>query len=172
MKSFKFYIPLMILVLLSACSDRYKIKNKIDGKYTITNYESRYTNYFQCNGLSDLVPYSIDNPGKLVFTGKKVIDGTSTSPSERPYYGYFEYEYDPSNYLSTPIAGPGKKDVKKYFQYDVLETTGSVDSVGVWIYIDQVKYDLSYELDGNKITKFKYSTFSGCYKIEETHTVK
>lgn len=158
----------MILILLSACSDRYKLKNKIDGKYVITNYESRSTNHFNCVGVSDLLSFSVDNPGKLVFLGKKVIDGTSASPSERPYYGYFEYEYNTAAYAGAAMSTSGKK----YFQYDVLDVTGSVDSTQIFGYIDQKDYDISYELEGNKITAFKFTSYAGCFKTVETHTVK
>lgn len=169
MKAAYYLILLLTVFQLTSCSKEKKVAREIKGKYEVTSFESHWNNYYGCNGPLDITSFSIPNPGKLVFTGKKAIDGPATSPSERPFWGYFDYEYSTTDHLGNPMVATERK----YFQYDVLDGhSGDGSVVFTFIYIDGIQYDLEVVKDGKKITAFKYKYWQGCYRAEEIHYVK
>lgn len=169
MKRLHYTCLLLIAIFFASCTKVDKVAREIKGKYEVTSFESHWNNYYGCNGPLDITSFSIPNPGKLVFTGKKAIDGPVASPSERPFWGYFDYEYSTTDHLGNPMVA----NERKYFQYDVLNGyRGNSSVVFTFIYIDGIQYDLEVVKDGKKITAFKYVYWWDCYRIEEIHYVK
>jgi hypothetical protein len=173
---FRYSFIFLIILTFAACSDRKKLKRKIDGTYEIVKMEQILINKNpnQCSGESTFVNYSIDNPGKLKFTGKKTVQGAANSMSYTTYIGYMEYDFEVTNYFGNTI----KMDEPFIFQYDFAthqggNITAGKDSIQAHIYIDRIEYDLEIEEMGKKITKFSYTyKENSCYTIITNHYVK
>lgn len=159
---------LLVSIALFSCSEERELLRKIEGRYDVRTYESKWNNYFGCTGDNEITSFSVDNPGKIVFTGKKVIDGPDSSPSERPRYGYFDYEYETTDHLGNQLSS----SERKYFQYEVVDgSSGSLDTMWSFIYIDGIQYDLKVAFDGNKVQSFSYGFLGTCYRVDEYHHV-
>ncbi len=173
---FRYIVIFLSILIFVGCSEKKKLKRKIDGTYEIVKVEQILVNKNpnQCTGESTFVNYSINNPGKLKFTGKKTVQGTANSASYITYIGYMDYDYEVTDYFGNTI----KMDEPFIFQYDFAAHSGGnitqgQDSMQAHVYLDRIEYDLKIEEEGKKITKFSYTdNKSNCYTVITNHYVK
>lgn len=161
---------ILSLVLLAACSKEQQLKRKIDGSYTVKNFSLQVQPLPGCNETG-YTSFSVDQPGKMVFTGKKTIDGPVSSASSRPYWGYLDYDFTTTNHDGKPVD----YTERTYFQYEIVDGSGANgDTSFAAIFFDGVRYPLEIVYDGNKVAAFKYRVQSGnaCLRAEQIHTVR
>lgn len=159
----------LLVLFTAACSKEQQLKRKIDGTYAIKTFTATYTVLPGCTG-QNFTSFAVENPGKMVFTGKKTIDGPSTAAGGRPYYGYLDYDVSTTNHLGQPVV----IEDRTYFQYEILDGEGAGgDTTFAFIFFDGLKYDLEVVFDGNDIAAFQYRLNSGdpCYRAVESHLV-
>lgn len=143
-------VTLICMTLLS-CDKTDGLKRKLNGKYKIETYHK------QCD--NELF-FEISNPGKINFTGKKTIQG-STEFSHTTYVGYFDYEYDTKD-INGNIIKQTEKEIFKYAFPKI--SNGDFDTVLVEISFRQKDYNLFLERDGKgKIKAFKYYSNNNCF---------
>lgn len=160
----------LLLLLTTACSEEQKLKRKIDGTYSIKTFTTTHTVLPGCSG-QNFTSFAVENPGTMVFTGKKTIDGPPASAGSRPYYGYLDYDVATTNHLGQAVV----IEDRTYFQYEVLDGEGGGgDTTFAFIFFNGVKYNLEVVFDGNNIAAFQYRLPSGdpCYRVVESHLVK
>lgn len=168
MKTFYLVLALAFLGSLS-CTKEKKYARQIKGKYKIETYELVLNNIQGCFDTPEGVSFSVDNPGNIVFTGKKALDGPAVAQTERPYYGYFDYEFQTTDIFGNQL----KAEDRSYFSYYVYDTSiGSLDTLSARIFIDGYEWDMALITEGNKVTGISYWTLSGCYKLTYYHHVK
>lgn len=158
------------LFALAACTEEQQLKRKIDGTYTVKSFNAVYEVMPSCQGQS-FTSFAVENPGEIVFTGKKTIDGPISSRTSRPYYGYLDYNFRTVNHEGDSVV----ITERTYFQYEVVEgTIGSLDTTLAFIYFDSRRYDLEVVYDDNKVAAFRYRIDSGdqCLRAMESHVVR
>lgn len=157
----KINITLLVILTFLSCKKTDGLKRKLKGKYNISSYES----YCGSNPL-----FEISNPGKIEFTNKKTIQG-STNSQNKTYIGYFNYEYNISD-----VNGVSKtQSEKEIFIYSFAKhNIGDFDTTVVEISYNQYDYDLIIEKNENgEIIAFKYLTTSNnCNSGYIKHIVK
>lgn len=164
----------LVYILLSAalvmgCSKEKMLERKIKGNYKIEKYEVLLENIQGCSDVPEGISFSVSNPGKIDFTGKKAIDGPDVANTKRPFYGYFDYEFTTVDIFGNTI----EKNEKEYFAYDVFPgQSGGGDTLWSKIFIDGVDWDLKLIKDGSRVKAISYDRLFGCYKITHTHYVK
>jgi len=158
------------LFIFSSCSKEQQLKRKIDGKYQIKNFNSKWSNLTGCEE-DNITYFSVNDPGEMVFTGKKTIDGPVSSASSRPYYGYLDYNFSTQNYFGDNL----EFSERIYFQYEVISgvLNGSQDTVFAHIFFNGDKYNLNIIYEGNKVSEFNYNVNTGnnCLKGVESHII-
>lgn len=155
---------------LISCDKTDGLKKKVGGKYDISLTENEYIARFNCGDSSKII-YSVVNPGRMVFTNDKVIQGPANSLTYRPYVGYFEYDFKVVDYFGDTV----EYSDKTYFQYDfpTLEN-GDSNWIAPHIYIDYERLELLIEEDdkGNPVS-FSYKNYNdNCYWGYVTHYIK
>ncbi len=157
------------IFVLYSCSKERILEREIKGKYKIEKYEMILNNVQGCQNSPDGVSFSVSNPGTLVFTGKKAIDGPDVAGTTRPFYGYFDYEYQTTDIFGNQWS---VKD-REYFAYDVFKGQSAAgDTFFSRIFIDGVDWDLELVMDGNKVTAISYTKLQGCYRSTHLHHVR
>ncbi len=152
------------VIIISGCSKTHEVKRDLNGTYSISeisvDYFERGNNCQNTNGDFNL--YKIAEPGKIKFTGKKPIQGSSHSKTNKTYIGYFDFEYN----ITDADGVQRMQDEPLIFQYEFpLHSIGDYDTVQINI-IDNNNYlaDLILEKEGDKIVAFKYQIFKNdCY---------
>ncbi|MDP4935409.1 MAG: hypothetical protein NWR30_11880 [Salibacteraceae bacterium] len=161
---------LFITFGIVSCDKTDGLKRKVGGKYDISLTENEYRARFNCGDTSKII-YSVLNPGRMVFTNDKVIQGPANTLTYRPYVGYFEYDFTLVDYFGQAIVYSDKT----YFPYDfpTLEN-GDSNWVEPFIYMEGQRMELIIEEDdkGNPVS-FSYKNYNdNCYWGYITHYVK
>jgi len=175
--SFKYLnlLPIALLITFTSCSDSDGLNRKLKGTYEIELLEETLESTGNCPNeelLGDGVVFSYSNPGKMVFTNKKVIQGSVLVNNIRPYLVYFEYDVSKVNFWGDTITYRNPE----YFQYSFREQSfGDEDTIIAHIYMNGVEKELRFvENNKGKITELiQYEQGGFCYINHRiTHYVK
>ncbi|MDX1349137.1 MAG: hypothetical protein R3279_02755 [Putridiphycobacter sp.] len=164
---------ILTLIIIVSCSKEHQVKRDLNGTYDISELRVDYlANGYDCQqGDIDYTFYKVDNPGKIRFTGKKPIQGSYVSLSNKTYIGYFDFKYSVTD-LNGNVR---EQDDKIMFQYEMVQhSTGDFDTIQIHI-IDEYNYeaDLILEREGDEIVAFKYPILRGsCYTGYRYYKVK
>lgn len=157
------------MLFLFSCTKEQIEERKIKGRYKIANYELDLNNIQGCQNTVSGISFSVKDPGMVVFTGKKAIDGPDKAGTKRPFYGYFDFEYETTDIFGTKIA----ESERRYFAYDVFEgKSGGIDTLFSRIFIDGVDWDLSMTREGGNVKSISYTRLTGCYRATYSLEVK
>lgn len=161
---------LFIAFGIVSCDKTDGLKRKVGGKYDIGLTEFEYRAMSGCSDSSKII-YSVTNPGRLVFTNDKVIQGAANTITFRPYVGYFEYDFETVDYFGNTV----EMSDKTYFQYEFPTVEyGDSSVVEVFVYINYERLELLIEEDdkGNPVS-FSYQNYNdNCFLGYTTHYVK
>jgi uncharacterized protein YvpB len=165
-----FYTSLLLLLIFNACDKTDGLKKKLKGTYEIESYKESFVQ-IGCTGSGNFTNFEVPNPGKIIFTNKRTIQGPTTSSSHKTYIGYFDY-----NYSYTDINGQKhSQEERSVFQYEFQEHSGGAgDTVVINFYDKTVRMSLLLDQDekGN-IVAFKYQSYKdNCYIGTTEHIVK
>lgn len=173
---FQFILAATLSILIVSCNDSEGLNRKLKGKYDIVLMEETLQATGNCNGdypIDDVI-LSVNNPGRIVFTNDKVIQGSPQLNKSRPYLGYFEYDVNAINYYGDTVVFTNPE----YFQYAFNTiTSGNDDTIKAFIYMHNTKDELELQFNeddkGNIIELIQYERGGQCYINHRiTHYVK
>lgn len=157
----------MFLFFIFSCkkSDELKPRN-IKGKYETETFTHR-VEYTTCSNSANKVFSTISKPGRIVFTGKKTIQGYERSITNPTYIGYFEYDD-----LTTKddFGYEFKFENKEPFQYMFAES-----NMGDFmrLYYHGIEQELKIEFDEkNNVSKITHYIPVDCGNHVFEHVVK